>query len=181
MSKPDIETLSSAIVYENRWIKVREDKIRRRDGSEGIYGYIEKADFVIVAAIDNGLIHLVEQFRYPVKKRFWEMPQGAWDHAPDTDPEEIARGELREETGLEAGAMQYAGHLAMAYGLCTHGFHVFLATDLTEGPPNREVEEQDLITHTFPYAEFEQMIVDGIIQDAATLSALQLLKLKGMV
>jgi ADP-ribose pyrophosphatase len=180
MAKPDIETLSSKVVYENRWIKVHEDKIRRRDGSEGIYGYVEKADFVIVAAIDNGLIHLVEQFRYPVKKRFWEMPQGAWDHAPDTDPEEIARGELREETGLEAASMTHAGYLAMAYGLCTHGFHVFLATGLTPGPPNREVEEQDLITRAFPYEEFERMIVDGIIQDAATLSALQLLKLKGL-
>jgi 8-oxo-dGTP pyrophosphatase MutT (NUDIX family) len=178
---PDIETLSSEIVYQNRWIKVHEDKIRRRDGSEGIYGYVEKADFVVAAAIDQGMIHLVEQYRYPVKQRFWEIPQGAWDDAPDALPEEIARGELCEETGLEADTMTYAGHMAMAYGLCTHGFHVFLATGLHQGPAALELEEQDLITRAFPYEEFEQMIIDGTLKDAATISALGLLRLKGML
>jgi hypothetical protein len=38
----DIETLGTRIVYENRWMRVREDAIRRRDGSEGIYGIVEK-------------------------------------------------------------------------------------------------------------------------------------------
>jgi len=39
----DIETIGTRIVYENRWMRVREDGIRRRDGSSGIYGVVEKA------------------------------------------------------------------------------------------------------------------------------------------
>ena len=31
----DIRTTASRIVYENRWMKVREDRIVRRDGSDG--------------------------------------------------------------------------------------------------------------------------------------------------
>ena len=41
---PDIETLGTRIVYENRWMRLREDAIRRRDGSEGIYTVVEKPD-----------------------------------------------------------------------------------------------------------------------------------------
>ena len=49
---PEIETLSSRVVYQNRWMTVREDAIRRQDGSQGIYGIVEKADF---AAIEHAL------------------------------------------------------------------------------------------------------------------------------
>ena len=74
---PDIEATASRIVYENRWMRVREDAIRRRDGSAGIYGVVEKADFVVVVPVEaDGSIHLVQQFRYPVGARFWEFPQG---------------------------------------------------------------------------------------------------------
>jgi len=181
MRTPDIVTLSSRIVYQNRWIKVHEDKIQRRDGSEGIYGYIEKANFATVAAVQDGQIHLVEQYRYPVRERFWELPQGAWDHAPDTDPEVLARGELREETGLEADEMIDAGELCLAYGISTHRYHVFMARGLHKGPRNLDTEEQDLITRAFPLAEVERMICDGIIKDAVTVSALGLLRLKGLL
>ena len=108
---PDIKTTGSRIVYENRWMRVREDGVERRDGSTGIYDVVEKPDFVTIAAIEAGCLHLVQQYRYPVLGRYWELPQGSWEHAPDTDPLDVARAELREETGLEATEMVYAGHL----------------------------------------------------------------------
>ena len=58
----DIETLESRIVYRNAWMTVREDAIRRRDGSPGIYGVVEKADFVVVVpAHADGSLQLVQQ------------------------------------------------------------------------------------------------------------------------
>lgn len=101
MSKPaDIETLGSKLVYENRWMKVREDAIRRADGSDGIYGFVEKPDFVIILPVQDGMVHLVEQYRYPIRKRQWELPQGSWEEDPNANPDDLARGELLEETGL---------------------------------------------------------------------------------
>ena len=38
----DIKTLDSKVVYENKWLRVREDKIQRSSGNEGIYGVVEK-------------------------------------------------------------------------------------------------------------------------------------------
>jgi ADP-ribose pyrophosphatase len=62
----NIETTSTRFVYENRWMRVREDTIRRRDGSTGICGVVEKSDFVVIVPVDDeGQVHLVEQYRYP--------------------------------------------------------------------------------------------------------------------
>ena len=53
-------------------------------------------------------MYLVEQFRYTVMGRYLEFPQGGWETA-EVVPEKLARGELREETGLDGGAHDAAG------------------------------------------------------------------------
>jgi ADP-ribose pyrophosphatase len=176
---PDIKTLSSRLVYENRWLRLREDRIERRDGSQGIYSVVEKADFAIIAPVENGMIHLVQQYRYPVQGRYWELPQGSWEDAPGTDPLELARAELREETGLTAETLLHVGHMFECYGYSNQGFHIYLATGLTEGEASREHSEQDMISRAFPVEEVLAMISDGAIKDAATVATLGLLRLRG--
>lgn len=78
--------------------------------------------------LESQRLYLVEQFRYPVKARFWEFPQGSWEEEPGVDPVTIARGELQEETGLSAGTIEYLGYLQNAYGYSSLGMHVFLAS-----------------------------------------------------
>lgn len=182
MADFDIETLGTRVVYENQWMRVREDAIRRRDGSEGIYGIVEKPDFVVIVPVeDDGRIHLVQQYRYPVQARYWEFPQGAWEDAPGADPADIARGELREETGLEAETMIHAGHLFGAYGYSNQGYHVYLATGLRRTEADLDHEEQDLVTQELTLREVERMIRDGEIKDATTMAAFGLLRLKGLL
>ncbi len=177
----EIETTATRIVYENRWMRVREDAVRRQDGSSGIYGVVEKTDFAIIAPIDNGVIHLVEQYRYPVKGRYWELPQGSWEQKPDVDPLELARAELREETGLTADTMVHAGHLFECYGYSTQGFDIYLARGLKPGQVDREHSEQDMISRAFPVGDVLGMVTNGVIKDAATVATLGLLRLKGLL
>jgi 8-oxo-dGTP pyrophosphatase MutT (NUDIX family) len=132
-SAPEIEQMGTRIVYENRWMRVREDRTRRSDGKEGVYGVVEKADFCVIAAVDRGLVHLVEQFRYPVGARFWELPQGSWEERPDLDPCLLARAELKEETGLSARSMVHVAHLFLAYGFSSQGYNVYLASEFEQG------------------------------------------------
>jgi ADP-ribose pyrophosphatase len=177
---PDIVATGSRIVYENRWMRVREDAIRRRDGSAGIYGVIEKDDFVVVVPVhEDGSITLVQQFRYPVGARFWEFCQGMWG-GPDADPAMAAAHELAEETGLTATTLTPAGHLFEGYGTMRQGFRVFLATGLTQGEARPEIEEQDMISRRFSRAELERMLREGEIQDAVTVAAWGLLLVKGL-
>ena len=182
IKKVDIETIGSQVVYENHWMRVREDAIQRCDGSKGIYGVVEKTDFVVIVPIDeSNRVYLVQQFRYPVKARYWEFPQGSWEHDESAAPLDIARGELSEETGLEATDISYAGYLFQGYGYSTQGYHIFLARGLHQRQAKLALEEQDLITQPFSMSEFERMLRDGDIKDSTTVSAFGLLRLKGLI
>jgi 8-oxo-dGTP pyrophosphatase MutT (NUDIX family) len=177
----EIVTLTTRVAYENRWTRVREDIIRRRDGSEGLYGVVERSDFVVVVPLHDGRVTLVEQYRYPVRSRQWEMPMGMWEQSPGTDPAVLAAAELREETGLVAGRMDYAGDMFQGAGYCNQRGHIFLATELSQGETARETSEQDLICRSFPLAEVEAMVREGVIKDAMSIAAFGMLRLKGMI
>ncbi len=177
----EIEKLSSKVVYENKWMTVHEDSIRRPSGAEGIYGVVDKPDFVAIIPVQDGRIHIVEQYRYPVQKRYWEIPQGSWEAKPDTDHALVAIGELREETGLLAKSMHYVGHIYQAYGYSNQGFHVYLATEFETSVQQLDEEEEGLITKSVTIDEFEQMIVTGVIKDASTIAAYHLAKIKNQI
>lgn len=177
----EIETISSRVAYKNNWMTVREDKIRRSSGAEGIYGVVDKLDFVAILPIQGNHIFLVEQYRYPVEGRYWEIPQGSWEESPDADNSIVAAGELKEETGLLADRMEYIGHIFQAYGYSNQGFHLYMATELQKSEQNLGLEEEGLITEKFSIGEFENMITSGVIKDATTISAYGLAKLKGLV
>jgi 8-oxo-dGTP pyrophosphatase MutT (NUDIX family) len=170
-----IRTLSSREVYRNRWLRVREDQIERSNGSKGIYGVVEKDDCAVVLPFDGDTVYLVEQFRYTIGERALELPQGGWETS-EVSPEDLARGELREETGLIAASMTHLGTLWIAYGFAKQRQHVFLATGLSHAGTDPDPEEHDLVLRTASVAEFERMLLDGTIQDACTLGAWGLYK-----
>lgn len=169
-----IKTISSRDVYRNQWTRVREDVIERANGVRGIYGVVDKDPACIVIALERTpegeFIFLVEQYRYTVGGRFMELPQGGWERA-DADPEEMARGELREETGLRAHRMTLLATLQIGYGVMNQKHHVFLAEGLKHGEPDRDAEESDLEVHRVPVGEFEAMLLDGRIVDNCSAAA----------
>jgi 8-oxo-dGTP pyrophosphatase MutT (NUDIX family) len=151
-------------------MRLREDEILRSNGKKGIYGVVDKEDSAIILPIDQGSIWLVEQFRYTIQERALELPQGGWEMEVES-PEELARGELREELGLDAAEMTFLGTLWIAYGFCRQRQHVFLATGLTVTEKEPDDEEHDLVVRSFPIDEFEEMMLTGAIRDNCTLSA----------
>ena len=181
-NEKSITTLESREVYRNPWLRLREDRILRSNGKEGVYGVIDKDDCAIILPIDFGKpensgedqtqdrVWLVEQFRYTIQERCLELPQGGWEQS-EVDPEELARGELKEELGLHAASMIYLGTLWIAYGFSNQKQHVFLATGLTPTEKDPDPEEHDLIVQSVTIPEFERMMRDGVIRDSCTLAA----------
>jgi 8-oxo-dGTP pyrophosphatase MutT (NUDIX family) len=169
-----IKTISSREVYRNPWCSVREDAIERSDGSHGIYGVMDKDPACIIVplehAADGDFLWLVRQFRYTVGGSYYELPQGGWETA-GVDPEELARGELAEETGLRVERMTHLTDLWIAYGAMRQIHHVYLAEGLTPGATDRDPEEQDMTVHRVAVAEFESMLLDGRVMDNCTAAA----------
>ena len=174
---PDIRTLTSGVIYEDNWMRLHRDDIERRDGSRGTYAYIEKRDYALVIPAERGGFHLVEEYRYPVGKRTWSFPQGGWPHGESGEPEELARLELEQETGLRARELIRLGYLHTAHGLTDQAGHYYLATGLEQGKPDLETEEQDMCQAWVQRARFEEMISEGLITDDSTVAAYTLLLL----
>ena len=170
VNKNSITTLASREVYRNDWLRVREDKILRSNGEQGIYGVVDKDDCAVIVPIDKGRVWLVEQFRYTIQERALELPQGGWEMEVD-DPEELARDELRAEIGLDAKEMVRLGTLWIAYGFARQRQHVFLATGLTPADREPDREEHDLVARSVSVEDFEKMMRTGMIRDNCTLSA----------
>ncbi|THV40690.1 NUDIX domain-containing protein [Glycomyces buryatensis] len=156
---------------------LREDEIERRDGSRGIYSVVEKPDFALIVPEESDGFWLVEQFRYPVGARSWEFPQGTFPQGKTGTAEALATAELAEETGIAAGQLEKIGFLYCAKGMSSQGFHIFVATELQHGTPNRETEEQDMIHKWFSRADVETMIKAGEITDDSTIAAYALVML----
>jgi 8-oxo-dGTP pyrophosphatase MutT (NUDIX family) len=166
-----VRQLSTRLVYENPWLSLREDEVARADGSSGIYSVVDAADFALVLPFENDGFHLVEQYRYPVGSRSWEFPSGAFPAGVTGTTWELAAAELREETGLTAGSWERLGYLNPANAWSGLGCHVFLATDLTAGRPEREITEQDMRQEWIPRREVERMLRDGVITDGPSIAA----------
>ena len=174
-----IRTLSSRIVYRNPWVSIREDAIERPGGDEGVYAVVDKNDGALIVPWDGEQLYLVGQFKYPLGAWDWEFPQGAIDDR-EVSPEETARTELVEETGLTAARWERLGFMHYSPGLSSQGCHAWLATELEHGEPRPEPTEVGLEVRALAPDRFEAMVRDGDITDAASIAAWTLLGLRGL-
>src|SRR5262245_7410022 len=74
--------LTSRPIYENPWIRVREDQVELPDGRTTLYGVVECAGCVgVLPFLDANTVVLVGQYRYVAGGFYWKMPTGAGSDA----------------------------------------------------------------------------------------------------
>lgn len=176
-----IEQLTSTVVYQNKWLTVKEDTVVRPSGAEGIFGVVEKPDFAVIVPIVDGSLVLVEQYRYPLGRYSLELPQGACEAKPNMSPEALARQELQEETGYVATQMLHIGKQALAVGFCDQWYNIYVARDLEQQQQNLDPEEEGLRVRHLPISDVDAHIASGKIIDATSTTAYCLAKFKGLL
>lgn len=128
----------------------------------------------VVPLLDDGTVVLVRQYRAPIDRMVLEIPAGKRDVA-DEPLEETARRELIEEVGLSPGRLERLATFHNSIGFCDEESHVFLGTELTPAPMDRQgIEEAHMEIVRVALPDTPAMIAAGEITDAKTVIGLSL-------
>ena len=167
------ETLSSRLVYENAWTRVREDIAEMPNGKTTVYGVIEIGDCVgVLPFLDDDHVVMVRQYRYVFgEDHRWEMPTGGVK--PGESLEEAARREMREEVGYDARELQLISTYFTSKSIMHEIGHLFIGRGLTqiEAVPD---ETEFLEVAVFPFDQVLHMVIESEIRDSMTVIAVLL-------
>ncbi len=177
---------SSTDLHRDDWVMaLRADRIRRPDDPDGEPFrrlVLEHPGAVVVLAIDaGGRVLCLRQYRHAAQRRLVELPAGLCD-VDGEEPLTVARRELREEGGLEAGEWIELGSTYSSPGISTEVMHFYVARDLRPADRGEFVakhEEADMETVWAPYDDLRAAVLDGRVSDAPVVVALLLAEGKG--
>lgn len=172
------KTLKTEMKYDNPWIKVEEDQVINPSGGEGIYGRVHFKNIAvgIIPIDEEGNTWLVGQYRYPLERYSWEIPEGG---CPEGEEKlACAKRELKEETGLSANKWQELLCIHTSNSVSDEVGFVYLATELSVGATEFE-ETEDLAIKKLPFKDVVEMVMDGRITDSISMAAI--LKLDKLV
>ncbi|MBQ8828314.1 MAG: NUDIX hydrolase [Clostridia bacterium] len=125
----------------------------------------------VIPVDENGDVYMVRQYRISPGENLIEIPAGKLEIGED--PFECAVRELTEETGLIAKNVEHLISFYPTPGYCSEKIHVYLATGLKKGNPNRD-EKEFLHVLKYPLSELVKMVQSGEITDSKTVIAILL-------
>lgn len=163
-------TISSKEIYQNQWLKLREDSVITPGGIKSIYGVVETSPAIAIVPLTQNLdTYLVGQYRYTLDIYSWEVPEGgAGTGESNLD---AAKRELKEETGLLAKKWTYFDSLYTSNSITNEIGHIYLAEDLSQTEAMPEHTEQ-LEIKRLPFMEAYKMVERYEIKDALAIISL---------
>jgi 8-oxo-dGTP pyrophosphatase MutT (NUDIX family) len=170
---PPWTTLESRTLIEDRWIRLRADRLQTATGAELSPWYVlDYPDWAAAVAItaDDRLV-LVRQWRHGAQRWSLELPGGVVD-AADADAMAAARRELREETGFVAETWRYlfAGHANPA--IQTNRMHAALALGARADHVPQPEPGEALRVECVPVAQVLEGIPHGMIGQSMHVGAI---------
>ena len=162
-------------VFKGKVFNVIVDDVEYLSGNKSIREVAEHpGGAVALAVFPDETIILIRQHRYPFDKFIWELPAGKLNDGED--PLHCAQRELEEETGYRAAQWKSLTAIYTTPGFCSEVLHIYLATDLSEAPHGRNLEEgeETMSVSIVPLSEAIQMIERGEIIDGKTICGILL-------
>ena len=171
MTAPLWRTRSSRTIYQNPWLRLREDLVELPSGRTTIYGVVSTGACVgVLPFLDPDTVVLVRQYRYVAGRHTWEMPTGGV--GPDEPIEDAAQRELAEESGYWAGRLEPVCVYHTSKSVMDETAHLFLAFDLADAEDRPEPDETEAFqVRPHRFQEVLGMVDTGEIVDSMTIIA----------
>ena len=163
------ETLEKDVAYRCPGFDVIHETVRLPDGTETDFDYASESSAVVILPFttENEVV-LIEEWRQAVKRTNRGLPAGSVE--PGEDRERAARRELAEETGYEAGEIEYVRSVEPANGLLDSVHHYFVAYDC-EPTGEQELDFNESIrVETTDWETLERAVFEGEIRDGRTVT-----------
>ena len=160
------------LLYDSPWVRLRQDLVDHRSGaSERRYAVcgFRKTACGVVALDDQDRVLLVGQWRYPLERYSWEIPEGGGE--PGESPFETLRRELAEEAGVLANTWSPLAFHHTSNSSTDEEAFLMLATDLEDAPGDADDDEEFLV-HREPFGDCLRRVLSGEITDGLTVVAL---------
>jgi ADP-ribose pyrophosphatase len=171
------KTLTSKTVFTGKLLRFEVQDVELENGQKAYRELIRHPGAVaVLARAADGQFVFVRQFRKAVEKIMTEVIAGILE--PGEVPEAAAHRELREETGYDAAKLTHMGRIFPSPGYVDEAIDIYFA-DLAMGPgPKNPDWDERVETVMMTVADFEAQVRSGEIQDAKTLAAWAMYKVR---
>lgn len=164
-------TISSRPIYENPWIRLREDIAALPNGHTTLYSVVTMGEAIgVLPFIDADHVILVRQYRYVFQEAHrWEIPTGGLHKGEDRLAG--ARRELQEEIGYTAERLDWISTFYSSKSVCEETCHLYIGRDLQQAtlPPDATEEIEVAV---FPFIDVLDMVRRSEIRDAMSVIAI---------
>jgi ADP-ribose pyrophosphatase len=164
--------LQREVLVDNPWHRYCRDRYVQRDGSHGVYYYVDMpGSCAVIPLFDDGSTALLHVHRYLLGRDLWEFPIGGMKVGQE--PLAVAKQELHEEAGLVATDWVGLGAFAPYKGVSNELCHFFLARGLREVGQQLEASER-ITVHRLPFAVARERLLGQEVGDGQSMAGLLL-------
>ena len=174
------KTIATKTHFETPHLTVATDEVRTpTQPGPRRWSVVHRKPAVVIAPLTReGKFVLIREERIPIRAAIWSMPAGQIDETlepNETTVREVARRELREETGYElvpGAELVSLGHYFTSPGFTDEHCYFFLARPVRKTAAGAQHDDTEAIIdcREFSADVLREMIAEGEVRDANTLS-----------
>ncbi|MFA9463693.1 MAG: NUDIX hydrolase [Velocimicrobium sp.] len=165
-----IQRLERKLIHKGVIVDFYEDSMKIPNGNVVKWDFIKhKGAAAIVAVDEDGKLLMVRQYRGAIEKNTLEIPAGGLNVGEDYKT--CAIRELEEETGYKTIDALPLIELFTTVAFCNEKIGIYYTEHLI--PSKQNLDEDEFVTiERYSLNELIDMILNGTIEDAKTISAI---------